>query len=116
MSLSTSTKLFLTVGCLFLAVGCNGSAETEVVEDSTPVVNLTLTDTHKANLAAADKLDGAEDKVVHRCYSCALGMDGDAANAAKVGDYELHFCSEGCVDNFVGSADDVLATTGIPKE
>ncbi len=34
-------------------------------------------------LQQADALDGEEDKVVHRCYVCALGMDGKAEHSAR---------------------------------
>ncbi len=51
-------------------------------------------------LAKADGMDGAEDMVVSKCPGCALAMDGDAAHAANMGDYELHFCSADCMDKF----------------
>ena len=51
-------------------------------------------------LAKADGMDGAEDMVVSKCPGCALAMEGDAAHAAHMGDYELHFCSEDCKNKF----------------
>ncbi|MBD3867933.1 MAG: hypothetical protein IFK94_07405 [Acidobacteria bacterium] len=51
-------------------------------------------------LAKADGMDGAEDMVVSKCPGCALAMEGDAAHAANMGDYELHFCSADCKDKF----------------
>ena len=53
-----------------------------------------------ATLAKADAHDGAEDKVVHECASCMLGMQGDPAYAVQHEGYELHFCSEGCQQGF----------------
>ncbi len=49
-----------------------------------------------ALLKKADLADGVEDKVISKCPSCALGMDGDPAHAVQVDDYTLHFCSESC--------------------
>jgi hypothetical protein len=46
----------------------------------------------EAKLAAADKLDGATDKVVHRCPACKLGMDGSEKYALRTAGYTLHFC------------------------
>jgi len=61
-----------------------------------------------AKLAKADLVDGNEDKVVHRCAGCWLGMDGDEAHVLVVGDYQLHFCSASCRDRF---AKDVTGNT-----
>lgn len=54
----------------------------------------------KAILAKADKADGAEDKVVHRCAGCALGMDGKAEFSLPVDGYTMHFCKEACREPF----------------
>lgn len=55
-----------------------------------------------AKLAKADAVDGKTDKVVSKCAGCALGMDGKAAHAAKLGEYTVHFC-----DHCAGKTKDV---------
>jgi YHS domain-containing protein len=63
----------------------------------------------EAKLAAADLADGTRDKVVARCASCRLGMDGDAANASVHAGYELHFCSAECKQRFDADPDKIIA-------
>ncbi len=67
-------------------------------------------------LQAADKLDGDEDQIVHRCYVCSLGMDGKEKHSAKFGEYTAHLCSQGCLDEFQADPAKVVAETEIPKE
>jgi len=55
-----------------------------------------LTDELNAILVTADAADGKEDHVVSKCITCKLGMNGNAAHAAKAGDYTAHLCSDGC--------------------
>ncbi len=50
----------------------------------------------KAGLAEADKADGAEDKVVHKCATCALKMDGSKEHSVSIEGYEVHACSADC--------------------
>ena len=59
-------------------------------------------------LAAADALDGAEDKVISNCYSCQLGMKGKGELAAQVNDFAAHFCSEGCRTRFQEDAANMI--------
>jgi hypothetical protein len=47
-------------------------------------------------LKIADAADGAEDKVVHKCLGCALGMSGKAEHSLDVDGTTLHMCSVGC--------------------
>jgi len=81
------------VGFLFVSilVACGGASE-PAAPSATPAA--TVPDA--AVLQKADLADGVEDKVVSKCASCALGMDGDPAHAVQVGDYSMHFCSESC--------------------
>ncbi|MHC5209597.1 MAG: hypothetical protein ACYTG2_02640 [Planctomycetota bacterium] len=53
-----------------------------------------------AVLEKADAADGTTDKVVSNCVTCGLGMKGSADSVAKVGDYELHLCSDKCLGHF----------------
>lgn len=69
-----------------------------------------------AKLAKADLLDGNADKIVRRCASCALKMDGNEAHALKVLDYTLHFCSERCASTFAEDTTKSTLAMEIPKE
>lgn len=51
-------------------------------------------------LARADAVDGQSDKVVSKCASCALGMDGSSDHTLHVGEYTMCFCSDHCKQAF----------------
>ena len=68
-----------------------------------------------AQLAAADKVDGQVDKIVHRCASCALGMDGKSEYALEVSGYTLHFCSGHCKEGFAENAPQSILDLKIPE-
>jgi YHS domain-containing protein len=87
-----------------LVAACGKSATNTQVE----AVRLTPVQV-EAKLAAADLADGHVDKVVAKCASCRLGMDGDAANASVHAGYELHFCSAECKKRFDADPDKVIA-------
>lgn len=117
------TLACLTMGMIGLLVGCGDTATPEKKEETktsstsaavktTPVVN--VSEQSMAKLAAADMADGTQDKVITKCYSCALGMDGDKENSATVGEYTANFCSEACCKHFVEDADTLIAETEIP--
>ncbi len=53
-----------------------------------------------ALLAKADALDGAEDKVITKCASCGLAMDGKDENTIVVEGYTMKFCSPKCKEKF----------------
>jgi hypothetical protein len=61
-----------------------------------------------ACLAKADAADGAADKVVHKCPSCGLAMDGKAEHASQIAGYALHSCSAGCKTALEGDPAGVL--------
>ena len=69
----------------------------------------------EAKLAKADLLDGTADKVVTRCASCALKMDGSEAHALKVLDYTLYFCSERCASTFGEDTTKSILALEIPE-
>ncbi|MBL8755165.1 MAG: hypothetical protein JNK15_17810 [Planctomycetes bacterium] len=84
--------------CFLVVAGCGGKAPTPPADAPvTPAVPIATTPEIDAKLAAADKKDGKEDKVVHKCAGCALHMDGDAKFALKVGGYDMHFCKDACL-------------------
>ncbi len=70
----------------------------------------------EANLAEADALDGKTDKVVSKCASCALGMDGKSEHALEVSSYKLHFCSEDCKTGFKKDTTKAILALKIPKD
>ena len=70
----------------------------------------------EAKLAAADALDGKEDKQIGKCYVCALGMDGKAELAVEVKGYTACMCSEGCKEHFSEKWEEVVASTDVPNE
>ena len=65
----------------------------------------------EAVLAAADHVDGEDDKVVKRCAGCKLGMDGSEEHALAVADYTLHFCSADCKQAFAEDAEQAAASS-----
>jgi hypothetical protein len=70
----------------------------------------------KAKLAAADALDGTEDKVVVRCASCRLGMDGSKEHTVTVSGYTLYFCTDACKDRFAEDVTKSILALEIPDE
>ena len=66
-------------------------------------------------LRSADKLDGTEDKVVEQCYSCMLGMKGKPEFASQIGEYDLHFCKEGCQEHFDQDPEYFVTSTELPE-
>ena len=115
------TYLLAPLCALTLLVGC-GSEPAEVTTESAEeraearaVASAERTEVILASLKQADLLDGKEDKVVGKCYMCNLGMDGSEEFAVDIHGYKAHLCSEGCQVHFQGSADDVIASTDIPK-
>ena len=66
-----------------------------------------------AILAKADAADGATDKVVSKCLTCNLGMDGDSQHVAKMGAYQLHLCSAECKGKFEAAPEKALLSLGI---
>ena len=57
---------------------------------------LVVTDAMLAKLAAADAADGHVDKVIEKCVTCKLEMDGKPEYAVTVGDYSVQLCSATC--------------------
>ena len=70
----------------------------------------------EAKLADADKFDGTSDKVVSKCASCALGMDGKSEHALEVSGYTLHFCSEDCKTGFEKDTTKAILALKIPED
>jgi len=105
-TMSTGLVSFLLCASLVVA-GCAGG---EHADHSAPagtephaaehVADVEVSPEAAAVLARADLADGVEDHVVSKCPGCSLAMDGSAEHVAQVGEYELHFCSDRCSNNF----------------
>ena len=54
----------------------------------------------EAMLAKADLVDGKADKIVTKCASCGLKMDGSSEHTLKASGYTLYFCNEKCAKGF----------------
>lgn len=58
-----------------------------------------------AALAAADAADGKTDRVVSKCMTCSLHMDGEEKYSAEAHGYTMHLCSENCLFRFERNPD-----------
>jgi hypothetical protein len=104
---------------LLLAWGCgSGSgepvAEQETVQPATQTEEVPVVDVG-AKLALADEFDGVADRVVSRCLSCSLRMDGSAEHAVQFAGYELLFCSAGCAESFAADPEAGILALVIPE-
>jgi len=70
----------------------------------------------EAKLAAADAFDGTVDKIVSKCPSCALAMDGLAEHTLEVAGYKLRFCSAHCRESFAKDTTKAILALNIPEE
>jgi YHS domain-containing protein len=87
------------------------SAKEEVKEGVDAVTKAAV----EAKLTEADEFDGKTDKVVSKCASCALGMDGKSEHALEVSGYTLHFCSEDCKTGFEKDTTKAILALKIPE-
>lgn len=93
-------------------VGCEGKTPAEKPAEK---ASGTPTAAALTVLAKADAVDGTTDKVVGKCLTCSLGMDGKAEHAATYGEYTLHLCKDGCKKNFEADPEKALASVKIPE-
>jgi YHS domain-containing protein len=61
-----------------------------------------------AILAKADASDGSVDKVVSKCVTCRLGMEGKPEYSVNYGGYAVHLCSEECKKTFAENPEKAL--------
>lgn len=69
----------------------------------------------KAKLAKADLLDGKGDKIITRCASCALKMDGKPEHSLEVLGYTMYFCSDKCLKGFSANTMKSVADLVVPE-
>ena len=102
------------LGCSKEEASDSGTPAADVVKP-TPG-NAELQAKLEAKLSQADLLDGQTDKIVTRCASCALSMDGKSEHALKALDYTLHFCTEGCAKRFGENMTESILAMEIPGD
>jgi hypothetical protein len=68
-----------------------------------------------SRLAAADAADGATDKIIRKCITCSLLMDGDPKHTAEAHGYEAHLCSDQCLYRFTRDPDRALMSMKPPQ-
>jgi hypothetical protein len=104
----------LCLVCVLLWTGC-GRTEAP----STPKSSASQGDRGAAVLAAvakADAADGTVDKVVSKCVTCMLGMEGKPEFAAAWGEYTVHLCSAECKETFTKDPEKALLALKFPEE
>jgi YHS domain-containing protein len=93
-------EVTLLVSLLFacLAVGCG----TVKAPDAPPKQGLAAPPSADSLeiLAKADASDGSVDKVVSKCVTCRLGMEGKPEYSVSYGGYAVHLCSAECKKTF----------------
>ena len=100
--------IIISLGLLsaFLMAGCNSSKAPANADKSASISAPSAA--ALALLAKADAADGAADKVVSKCVTCMLGMEGQPDCTATYGEYTLHFCSEACREHFIKDREKAL--------
>jgi len=117
-----SLSMTLLLGCgkreEKTTIGSGEEATTEIVEPAesgTVEIDANVQAEVESKLAEADELDGTSDKIVHRCASCALGMDGKSEHSLEVTGYTLHFCSGHCKEGFAENVTKSILDLEIPE-
>jgi YHS domain-containing protein len=70
----------------------------------------------KAKLSEADALDGKTDKIIARCATCKLSMDGSDKHKLEVAGYTMYFCKASCMEEFAKDTTEAVLAMEIPKE
>ena len=69
-----------------------------------------------AILAKADAKDGSVDKVISKCVTCQLAMEGKREYSVTYGGYAVHLCSEECKKTFSRDPAKALQALSFPIE
>jgi len=95
---------FLCLGGVLCLSACSKESEpVEISEDQKEKVLVAL--------VAADAVDGETDKIIKKCATCALRMDGKDEHAMQLEGYTLQFCSKRCRDICAKTPVDILLKT-----
>ena len=70
----------------------------------------------EAKLVAADSYDGTADKIISKCPSCNLMMDGKAEHTAEHAGYEIRFCTADCKTGFEKDIEKSLMALVVPEK
>ncbi|MEW6338916.1 MAG: hypothetical protein AB1625_16130 [Acidobacteriota bacterium] len=97
----------LIVGVLLFLPACGAGPQAPAAVGEKPFDGASV-------LAAADRADGAEDRVVGKCAVCKLGMDGSPEFTSVHAGYALHLCSAHCKETF--DHDPVKVLRRLPAE
>jgi len=94
--MGTAAGLFLfCTPAIALTAGCSEEVIPEESSLAPPKVAIPSS-LALAALEKADAADGTIDKVVSKCVTCKLSMEGKSEYAAAYGEYRLHLCSDHC--------------------
>ncbi len=105
-----------TLAVLVLLTACGGPDPKPAEEPAGPLVSKAKPSAATLEkLAAADRLDGTEDKVISRCPSCSLMMDGKPEFSCKIGEFTTHSCAKHCNEAVCADPDKVFATIEATK-
>jgi hypothetical protein len=108
-------RIITSLGLLsaFLMLGCADGKTPSAADSSVKVTQPSAA--ALAVLAKADAADGKVDKVVSKCLTCMLGMEGRPENAATYGEFALHFCSNTCKEAFLSDPEKVALALKFPS-
>lgn len=110
-------KLLAPCLCLLIVLGCGEDPSPPAAPAAGPVVAaVPPTADTLAKLAAADRLDGTEDKIVTLCPACQLHMHGKAQFSCQVGEYLVHGCSASCRDRVARDPNGLFAGIDVPEK
>ena len=102
-SLLYVSVLLIFGACTHESGHARGELEVQEIEETATIPQIVVVDRIEevqATLAYADGVDGSEDKVVSKCLSCQLHMNGDHHYAVHVEGYEVQLCSDSCQKAF----------------
>jgi YHS domain-containing protein len=85
-----------------------GSCGVEPLQNDLERSPATLSAAAVEALEKADAADGTTDKVVTKCVTCRLHMEGRSENVTSYGGYELRFCTADCKAFFEKDPETVL--------
>ena len=114
-------KSFPLLASVFVSLFCLAACgQSEPKAPRTPAGPLVSSATPSAatleKLAAADRLDGTEDKVISFCPSCGLRMRGNAEFSCRIGAYTTHSCAAHCNESVCEDPDGIFADIQIPAK
>ncbi len=91
----------------FSTAGCGNAGKPEESSD-TPSTVAAPSPAALDSLEKADAADGSADRVVSKCVTCKLHMEGKAEYSVSYGEYTVHLCSDYCKSSFVKEPEKAL--------